>query len=326
MSNLVFQALVPVVLLIFTGYLAGRLGWVGGKSTGDISNIVFLVLAPALLFRTMSNVHLESIDFQPVIAYMSAMGVVFVLVMLKQGFNRRAAVMGLASTFSNTLMIGVPIVGLAFGDAGLVTLFSLVSVHSFIMLTLVTVVLEFVVVAEENRARAAHGESAPLAVRARRMALTVCKAAKGAILHPVPLPIICGLLFAQTGLPLPGVVDKALQLLGSAFAPMALVLVGITLASNAWAKQIRSALTLVIMKNLVHPLALVVIGLAAGLSGLPFKVMVVTASLPIGANVYLFALRYRVAESETSAAVALSTIVGLASMALVMLSVPLLPG
>ena len=57
MSNPVFHALIPVVLLIGVGYLAGRLRWIGGTSVRDLSNVVFLVLAPALLFRTMSGVH-----------------------------------------------------------------------------------------------------------------------------------------------------------------------------------------------------------------------------------------------------------------------------
>lgn len=326
MSNPVFHALVPVVLLIFVGYLAGRLRWIAGPSVRDLSNVVFLVLAPALLFRTMSRVHLETLDFRPVIIYMAAMGVVFLLVMLKAGFNRRAAVMGLASTFSNTLMIGVPLIGLAFGEAGLVTLFALISVHAFIMLTLVTVVLEFVVVSEENRVLAAQGERPSKAARVKRMALTVFKAAKGSVLHPVPLPIICGLLYAQTGWSLPDVIDKPLQLLGNAFASMALVLVGITLAANPLGRQIKPALLLVLMKNLVHPAVLVVLGLLLGLSGLSFEVMVVVASLPIGANVYLFALRYQVAEQEVTAAVALSTILGLLTMALVMGLVHHLPG
>ena len=96
MSNPVFHALIPVVLLIGVGYLAGRLRWIGGTSVRDLSNVVFLVLAPALLFRTMSGVHLEQLDFRPVAIYFAAMWVVFGLVMFKQGFNRRAAVMGLS--------------------------------------------------------------------------------------------------------------------------------------------------------------------------------------------------------------------------------------
>jgi malonate transporter len=43
---------------------------------------------------------------------------------------------------------------------------------------------------------------------------------RNGMLHPVPLPILAGLLFAQTGLVLPPVVDKPLQLLGQALGPI----------------------------------------------------------------------------------------------------------
>ena len=51
-----------------------------------------------------------------------------------RGFNREAAVLGLAATFSNTFMIGVPLVTLAYGEAGLVQLFPLISIHALVLL------------------------------------------------------------------------------------------------------------------------------------------------------------------------------------------------
>ncbi|PAT31334.1 transporter [Vandammella animalimorsus] len=326
MTHPVFEALLPVVLLIALGYCVGRKGWVGAAATKDLSNLVFLVLAPALLFRTMSGVRVQDIDFRPVLVYFGAMWLVFGAVLWRLGLTRRAAVLGLAATFSNTLMIGVPLVGLAYGQQGLVTLFALVSLHAFVMLTMVTVVLEFAVLAEQQRAA---GGSAAAALhwpaRLRKLALTVARAGRASLLHPVPLPILCGLLFAQTGLQLPGVIDRPLQLLGAAFGPVALLLVGISLAGTALGGHWRVALGLMLMKNLLHPLVLALLGLALGFAGVPFAVMVLAASLPIGANVYLYAMRYRVAEEEVTAAIAMSTMLGVATVALVMALVPYLP-
>jgi predicted permease len=50
------------------------------------------------------------------------------------------------------------------------------------------------------------------------------------IIHPIPLPIMAGLLFGSTGLSIPPLLDQPLQLLGNAMGPIALVLVGVTLA------------------------------------------------------------------------------------------------
>jgi predicted permease len=55
------------------------------------------------------------------------------------------------------------------------------------------------------------------------------------------LPILAGLLFAQTGLVLPEVVDRSLQVLGQALGPMALLLVGVTLAYTKVVRNLREA-------------------------------------------------------------------------------------
>ena len=66
MNSPVISSLLPVVLLIAFGLIAGRAGWIRPEATKDLSNLVFMVLTPALLFRTMSTVHVEQLNFKPV--------------------------------------------------------------------------------------------------------------------------------------------------------------------------------------------------------------------------------------------------------------------
>lgn len=314
MNQLVFFSLFPVVLLIATGFVAGRAGWIRPSAIKDLSNLIFLVLTPALLFRTMSKVRVEQLDFKPVAAYFVAVLILFSGTLLLQGFNRRAAVLALANTFSNTVMIGIALVGLMYGPAGLITLLTLVSVHSLILLTSATVVLELAV-AHEQKQGAAHEVSSS----SRHAVSTVLKAVKNSLLHPVPLPIIAGLLFAQTGWVIPAVVDKPLELLANAFGPMALVMVGVTLASTPVGKHWRQALALAGVKNLLHPLLVFGMCSLLGVTGLPMSVMVTASALPIGANVFLFSQRYKVAEELITASVVVSTVLGLVTLTFVML-------
>jgi malonate transporter len=55
-----------------------------------------------------------------------------------------------------------------------------------------------------------------------------------------------------------------------------------------------------------------------GMSGLPLVVMVETAALPIGANVFLFSQRYHVAEELITAGVVVSNLGALLTLPLVM--------
>lgn len=301
----VFSSLIPVILSISIGFLAARVGWVRAAAIKDLSNLVFLVLTPALLFRTMGAVRVQDLNFEPVALYFLAAGLVFVVTMALVGFSTRSAARGLANMFSNTIMIGVPLVSLVYGKEGLVTLFTLISLHALILLTAATVVFELAEARELQRA----GRTEP-----RPLLRTVGQAVRNSVIHPVPLPILAGLLFAQTGLALPEVVDRSLQVLGQALGPMALLLVGVTLAYTPVGQHWRGAWKIAVVKNVAHPLLLAGLAWALGLSGLPVAVMLTAASLPVGANVFLFTQRYGVMQEEVSASIAISTALALVTV------------
>ena len=310
MNSLVLSSLLPVILLISAGFAAARLDWVRETAVKDLSNLVFFLLMPALLFRTMGRVHVEQIDFKPVAAYFLAVGVLVVGTFLLQGFNRRAAVLALAVTYSNAIMIGIALVTLVFGQAGLVTLLTLIPVHSLVLLTGATVLLEL----------AMASESASGSARQRWLS-SVLKALQNALFHPLTLPLLAGLLFAQTGWVLPPMMEMPLDLLARAFSPMALILVGVTLGFTRVGSHWRGALKLAAVKNILHPMLVYGLCLALGVTGMPMAIMVVAAALPMGANVFLFSQRYGVAQELITASVAVSTVLSVLTLTLALMLV-----
>ena len=309
----VMVSLVPVVLFIALGYLSGRLGWVKAISVRDLSNIVFLILTPALLFRTMSQVRVQELNLETIAVYFLAAGLLFVATLLWQGFTTLGAARALAHCFSNNIMIGVPLVGMVFGEQGLVTLFTIVSVHALILMTSATIVFELAVMRQQQAEQGGQRNY-------RAMAATVGRALKNGIIHPIPLPIICGLLFAQTGLQLPEVLDKSLQMLAQALGPIALMLVGITLFYSAVGRYVKQASRIALVKLVLHPIVLLAVGWLWGLRGLPLVVLATAAALPVGANVFLFTQRYEVGREEVTASIAVSTSLALATIPLILLA------
>ena len=302
----------PVVGLIAFGFLLGRSGWLGPRLVKQLTLLAFNLLTPVLLFRTMAKVHVEQLDLKPAVAYILALVLVFGGMLVVRGLNRTSAVLALAVTYSNAVMIGIPLVTLAWGDAGLVTLLILIPVHSLLLLTAATVALEFVL---------AHEASAQSPRVAGRILRVAGRAWGKAMLHPVPLPILAGLLFAQTGWQIPLWLDQPMRWMGSAFGPLALALVGITLARSAIGAQLRGALVLTGIKNLLVPALAALLGWLFGMGGLPLAVMVVTAALPIGANVFMFSQRYAVAEELVTASVVVSTALALVTVPVMLLLV-----
>ena len=68
------------------------------------------------------------------------------------------------------------------------------------------------------------------------------------------------------------------------------------------------------VKNLAHPLLVWALCLWLGVGGLPMAVMVTTACLPIGANVFLFSQRYGVAQELVTASVVVSTVLAVPTL------------
>jgi len=318
----IYDALLPVVLLIGAGYFAGHRRWLEPEGARQLAALSFSLLCPALLFRTMSRVDVEISDLGAVLAYLGAEFTIFAVMVLVLGRSTLSVVLAMTSTFGNTVMMGIPLIGLAFGDEGLIYLLGVVSLHSVVMLTVVTVSLEWL-----GRSSSSSGARPPLHA--------AFSALRQAILHPITLPILLGLAWGQTGWTLPPILDRPLHWLGQAFSPIALLMVGITLAHIVNRREadaatmppgaegepltdrktlFRRAAGFTLLKNVLHPLLAGLICVIFGLSGLPVAVIIVAAALPIGATVLMFAQRYRIARDQVTTAIAVSTFAALASL------------
>lgn len=301
----IVSAGLPVVVLVGIGWAVARRGLVSREAVGGLAGLVFFVFGPALLFRGASRVDLAALEAAALVRYYAvAVGLYGVLVLF-YGRDVRAAVLALAGVFSNVLMVGMPVVGFAFGEAGLTILFSLVATHALVLLGVATFVLETAAARERSAAGDAGGSPWH----------TLGRSVRRTLLHPVPLPILAGLVFGASGLTLPAPLDRTLEVMAAAFPPLALVLVGAALAQTQIVGHRQTVVQLAVVKTIVHPLAMAACGWATGLDGLPLAVLIVTAALPIGANAFLFARIYRREEAAVTAATAASTVIGLVGVA-----------
>jgi predicted permease len=320
----IFQALLPVILLIACGYFTGRMRWVSAQGLQDLNKLCFNVLGPALLFHTLSKVHLEQLDLQPVMMYHTLTLAWLTLWVAVYGLTQRGCMRALAGTYSNAVMIGIPLISLAYGPEGQVYIMTLVSVHALIILTFATLLFELAGARENNQAGTSTGQQS--------LPATLWKTIKGAVLHPVSLPAFAGLMFAQTGWVIPEAIDKPMDWMGKAYSPLALLMVGIQLfqvlgkglpwrtAASPEASAVRwnEVLQVVALKNLLHPLLILTGGWWLGLPLLPMTVMMVTACMPVGINSYMFATRYKVLEAEVSLSLSLSVICAVVSVPLML--------
>lgn len=294
--------LLSLLLTVAAGWLLGRGRWlVDAAPSRTVGLIALYLFIPALMFRTTSRVDLSALPwntlaavFVPLLAWQ----------MLQWAWLRRdpasppaaAGTRALATTFGNTVQVGIPMATALFGEAGLAIHVTIVSLHALVLLSLVTALTEL------ERARVD-----PAAKGSLRG--TLATTLRNTLVHPVVLPVLAGLAWNLAGWRLPGALDEVLRLLASAVVPVCLVLIGLTLAEHGLVGQWRAALRLTALKLLVTPAIVLAVAHAGfGLAGLPLAVVVMLAALPVGANAQIFAQRYGVLEAEVSAAMVVSTV------------------
>lgn len=186
----------------------------------------------------------------------------------------------------------------------------LASLHSLVLLTAATMQYR---VAGGARARAHRQRAAPHGHNCRRGRV------RNSIRQLVPLPILAGLLFAQTASAARDT-DRPLQVLVAALGPMALLLVvSCAGAHTHWATTGAGAAVVAMIKNLALPATLGTLAWALGLSGPAIAVMFTAAAMPVGAKWCCCSpQRYGVMKEEVSSAIALSTALALITLPVVL--------
>ncbi len=314
----ILDAVVPLFAVIFAGFLAGRTRMISEDAVRGINRFVFTFAMPPMLFRLMATTDVTSLgQGRFLVGFFWAELMVFLVGAILGGllFRQKFAEMvmqGFGSSFSNGVLIALPLLISLHGEAGAVPALLLFTLD-VLMFSAITTMLEIA------RARdGAGGGSALVAVRTSALAI---------LKNPILMSTLLGILWGIAGLPLPALVSKTFGFVGQAAPPAALFALGATLAFRRVRGSVGSASIMVALKLFAHP-ALVFLALTLLIPVEPFWVhaAVVFAACPVGANVYVFAQHYGVQVTAASAAILVST--GLAMLtitALLVLYPPPLP-
>jgi hypothetical protein len=286
-----FAIVIPIFALIAIGFLTVRTGLISRAAGEGLSEFVFVLAIPALLFRTVATADLPNLNPGPYwAAYFIPLALCWFVASLfvrASGRDRvERAVIGFSAAQSNTVLIGIPLILGVFGQAGKVPVVLLLVVHLPITMTIVTVLVE-------------RGGGAKAGLNLAKSLLT----------HPILLGIFAGLALRFSGMQLPAIPLKILTFLGDTAAPCALVATGMSLVRVSFSGSKTIIVLITALKLVVHPL--LVFLLATKVFGLPpvwAGAATLFAACPTGINAFLVAERYRKAEAVASGTIALSTL------------------
>ncbi len=284
----------PLFLLAGLGYALVR--WARWpKSVADaLTQFVFTVAVPALLFRLMSDFsRLPPVDARLLIAYFGGCLAVFVLgrLLAFRLFRMDGAaqsVFAVGGIFANTLLLGIPVAKVALGDAAIPVVSLVLVFNSLVLWTLVTVSIEW--------ARTGQVSLAGFAGTAMNV-----------VTNPVVASILAGTAWGWAGVPLPGIADRTLDLVGQAAVPLSLIALGMGLAEFGVREAWRESTAICVLKLAVQPVAVYALARLLDLPPLETQAVVLLAAMPVGANVYLMAREFGALPGAIAASLVIST-------------------
>jgi len=284
----------PLFLLAGLGYALMR--WARWpKSVADaLTQFVFTVAVPALLFRLMSDFsRLPPVDARLLIAYFGGCLAVFALgrLLAFQLFRMDGAaqsVFAVGGIFANTLLLGIPVAKVTLGDAAIPVVSLVLVFNSLVLWTLVTVSVEW--------ARTGQVSLAGFAGTAMNV-----------VTNPVVASILAGTAWGWAGVPLPGIADRTLDLVGQAAVPLSLIALGMGLAEFGVREAWRESAAICVLKLAVQPIVVYALARLLDLPPLETQAVVLLAAMPVGANVYLMAREFGALPGAIAASLVIST-------------------
>ncbi|MBQ9881788.1 MAG: AEC family transporter [Synergistes sp.] len=270
----------PLLIIIVTGNLLRRYGFYSADDIAALMRTLFYVILPPLLFRT-SYIAGRSALSQPNLFY--ATTICFLLTILfayiaarflvHRGDLKRIATAAFASFRGNNVYLGLPVIQLAMGDAGVseAAIFLAVTAVSFQLLSI------------------AAGE---IILHGRMSAEGMISILKRLAVNPLIISCSAGAAAALSGIRLPFVIDETMKLMGNAATAVALLALGGSLDLSrigAVVRIIRRTWFDIFVKLALNPVLMYVMLCFFPVSENMLKVAVMMCAMPTAVNCFILA-------------------------------------
>ena len=301
----------PFFALVLCGYIAARLALLPQAAIPGLNTFVLYFALPCMLYRFGASTPIAQLLNGTLVAVYLLCAVIMVAFTIAmtlgrdRGYNRGrtgwndASFGALVGAFPNTGFMGVPL---------LVALLGARAVGPAIVTIVVDLVVTSSLCIALSRLDSADVHGAEVAAK---------KALQGVALNPMPWAIVLGAVASSLQFSLPAPVMQTLGLLADAASPVALFTIGAVLARSQLNSAVRTPLMdylpVTVIKLIVHPVLVGLMGLSAIALGLPLDlfaltVVVLVAALPSASNVAMLAERFGADNGRIARIILLSTV------------------
>jgi malonate transporter and related proteins len=304
----------PFFALVLAGYVAARRGYLPLAAIPGLNGFVLYFALPCMLYRFGSSTPIAQLLDGAVFGVYLLCALVMVAFAICMTLSARidwnnASFGALVAAFPNTGFMGIPLLVALLGPRAAGP-------------AIVTIVVDLVFTTSLCIALSRLGSGEGSAGQAAKNAL------KGVASNPMPWAILTGALASWLEIKLPAPVMTTVGLLADSASPVALFTIGAVLARSQMMAQSGHAPTVpamdylpaALMKLILHPLLVLLVGSAAISLGLPLDrfaltVIVLVAALPSASNVSLLAEKFEANNGRIARIILVSTVLAFFSFA-----------
>lgn len=271
----IITTIIPIFSIVILGIFSRSKGFLPAEFLGPANRLVFYLAIPAMIFRAVANASLLH-QFNPAVVWLTLLALL-VFFFICWGCSRlpqvsvsfRGAFMQCAF-HGNLGYIGLAVAFYHLGADGLARTSILAAFIMILQNLLAVVVLQ------------THRQGDVSKGRFGRVAGKI-----GA--NPVIVAAVCGILVSISGIHIPLVVDRSLQILSGLALPMALLIIGGSLSLQLMKARLGAVMAICLLKLLTLPILGVSLFRLAGISPDDYLPAVILLACPTATIAYVMA-------------------------------------
>ncbi|RYE81953.1 MAG: AEC family transporter [Hyphomicrobiales bacterium] len=299
----ILNVVLPVFALMALGNLAVRFKLFPTEGVRGLVMFVNNFATPCLLFQALATADFSTaFNFQVIGPFYVGAVTVFIIgaVFAAKVFGNKpgeGVASGFAAMFTNTVLIGIPIMTRAYGPGALPTTFSIIAFHASVLITMGMIVMEI----------------------ARRDGAPMHKVAWVALVRIVSNPLLWGIVLGAAaniyGITMIEPVEAFIAMMAAAVTPAALFGLGGALNEYRLSESWAQSLTMSILKLVVQPLiAWVIMVPILNIDHEFARYGVLLAAMPTGINAFVFATYYNRGVNVASNTILISTLLSIVTV------------
>lgn len=306
----IISVILPIFIILSVGYLSLRLNMLNTTHVQAIIQFIIKISLPAFLLYALSTRSFDEIWQMPYfLGYLLGSLILFfsAYTLYRRFFKvprHQAAVIGLGSSMSNTGFIGTAVLTLLLAQAAVPYLAMTLVIENIILLSLMLILIE----SSDQQDKT--------------LSTIILSTLQNLAKNPIILSIILGLICSVYTVQWPVSLELPLKSLASTASPLAIFVIGASLATLTIKDLSKDVLIVCTIKLLIMPIVVTsIIYIMPGSTAKMAYAALILSALPMATAFGIYGQLNGIAE-QSVASVMLSTLLSLVSIALIMQFIP----